>query len=156
MADISALIREKNRYIELRSNVSSLVNQIGRCIDTLEPTISKMSDYYSIDNIAYDSGSLKVTCEELISKQSNLSNAVLPAINSEISRLNSEIQAAEEELERARREAEARAAAQKEAEAKAAAQKQTVAKTTTIRKVAVSTQTRGSISKINQKVNLLK
>lgn len=146
MADISALIREKNRYIELSSDVSSLISQIGSCIDSLEPAVSNIGEYYSIDNGAYDLGSLKTNCEELVSKQNELRNAVLPAINSEISRLNSEIQAAEEELERARREAEAKAAAQKEAETKAAALKKTI----------TSVQTKSSISKKNQKVNLLK
>lgn len=115
MADLSTLYNNRQKLYELSSNVHRLINQIGKCVDSLDAASSLVGDYYSIDGSRADDKDIYNNRLSLINDNNKLTGKVIPSINSKIASISEEIERLEREEREAREreEREAREAASK-------------------------------------------
>lgn len=87
MSDISNVYeynRLKNKYINLKEKINSVVNQIDDSIAKLDLCVSDLNKYYLVDGYMVDSGKTKEVIQFLSQKKSDLINVVIPRINDNI------------------------------------------------------------------------
>ena len=107
--DSGSLIRLKNRFINLRDNITNVTNTIDKSVPHIEKYNKILSENFIINDEVADIGKGKSIEHNIIDTLHTLKSAVLPAINAQITSLDQQIRIAQER-ERAAREAAERAA----------------------------------------------
>ncbi len=95
MISIDDLYAQKRKYVNLREKVTNTRNDLKSAIDKISGVSDKIINGYSVDDVSADNGRLKKIENEIRDMHDNLSNVILPNINSKIKKLESDIEIAE-------------------------------------------------------------
>ena len=93
MANLDYLYREKSRFINLKTEVQKIVNEITISLETLTLASANIDNSYAIDDSKTDNMTLSKRVENLRVKNKALSSQIIPAIKAEINRIDYEIDA---------------------------------------------------------------
>lgn len=104
MAILEALYSERDKLMNDLEKINSLINQIDKSIQSLDLAVSKINEYYLVNDVAYDNGKIKEISDNLGGANGTLAK-IVSEINEKIVLVNKAI---EDELQRLAAEEEAR------------------------------------------------
>lgn len=89
--DINELIKNKQKYLNLKSNIEIAIKKLNNVISNLEIPANRIKDLYSIDSVGIDQNSLKNIMNDLMKEKEYLSNVLLIEIEQKIKGINESI-----------------------------------------------------------------
>lgn len=95
MISIDDLYAQKRKYVNLKEKVTETGNDLKAAIDKISSVSDKIINGYSVNDVSADNGRLKKIEKEICDMHDNLSNVILPNINSRIKKLENDIEIAE-------------------------------------------------------------
>lgn len=85
------LIRLKNRFIRLKTNINSIISKLSLANDNLETIIDDINNNFQYDEVSADQNYSSNSKESINDIISDLKYNVIPAINGKINSLNNQI-----------------------------------------------------------------
>jgi len=93
---IEQLQNQLNRYRTFRNEVNNAIGALRRVIDAIGPA-EGIETLYTIDDVSADNKVVNENKDKILNASAQLSNIIIPAINSKISDIERRIVALEQE-----------------------------------------------------------
>lgn len=89
--DISKLVDDKRKLLDLKTNIENIVRYLNGAIENLETPSSRINDLYNIDSVSIDNGRINAIRQDLINRRNYLNNVVLIELDQNIKKINESI-----------------------------------------------------------------